>query len=302
MANHFNIPYLWPFKMVPNTTNPGYHFDDKWYCEQIRNWERKVLYEQKWNKADITPLQIESSVAPEDLAIKNKYGLTLKSIAWTAVITGIGYKIWQLNFDASDVADQTIFIYQKVIAGIKTWEAISEPINLKPNHVNTLKVKFRNSFNKDDIAWSTGITMLFRIECDIHELEPKKERSAMTSQLQEVVTLDATAFREFQLLIAEAPGVPRYMIDIFNRIFCCDYVQIQDKQIESKIGSEFKITATKGYPLVGASLDVVEAKNKMSLQFADDGTTANVIIHAYNIETDFFGLGTEVPIIEVEQE
>jgi len=58
MSNYLNIAKVLPFKFYKNTPTPGIHFDDDWACNQIRNWEKRVYYAQKWLRAYTTKLQI----------------------------------------------------------------------------------------------------------------------------------------------------------------------------------------------------------------------------------------------------
>lgn len=300
--NHFNIPLIWPFKMVPATSSPGIHFDDAWAGQQIRSFEKIAYYKQKWKKADTTKLQIESSLAPEDLKVYNSSAAVVKSIAWTVVHTEVNYKIYELTFDISDLAEGVYFIYQRVTLGGIDWKTISEPIHSKTSWANTLLIIYKHSFNDYDMAWTTGIAMKFRVEAAIMEPDFKRERTDYINQVHDTVTLKAIPFREFVLQVGKAPGVAPWVGDLLNRIFCCDDIDIEGMKYQAKSGSECKITRFKNYPLIGWSQEIVPAVNKQSLQFSTTDELAPGLVAAYNIQTGFFGGPADVPIIEVEQE
>lgn len=301
--NNFKIPFVTPFKFYKRAM-AGIHFDDKWYCKQIRSFEIKAIYRQKWIKSVKTKLQIESSLAPDDLKLLSKYGAPVKQFVWTEVVTGGTYKIWETEYDVTDVDDDIYYLYQRVGFGETIeWEAVSEPIHIAVAHINVIKFRYKNSFNKDDIAWTTGIDMTFMCEADIQDFEPDSDETDYINENHDTKTLDNIPSRQFQLYIGDtrngASGVAPYIVDILNRIFACDYIMIEDKRYDNKSGSKFKVTRVRGYPLIGASLELVESFNSQSLEFADTTPFADGFIAGYNIETGFFGPGNLLPVQEV---
>jgi hypothetical protein len=304
MSNHFKIPKCLPFKFVPMTKTPGIHFDDAWFCEQIRRWEvRGIRYKQKWVKTDTTTLQVESSIQPDDLKIYSVGGQVVKTIPWTAVFTAVNFNVYELEFDIHDLADGVYFLYQKVALLSVLWEAISEPISSKAIWPDTKLITYKHSFNDYDVAWTTGIKMKFRCECDLPPAEfiPKRDRTSHVNQLNDVATLYGMPFRLFKFFIGMELGVAPWVIDLINRIFVCDYIDIANKLYQSAPDSEVEKTSAKGYPLVWGTIDLWEAKNLLSLEFSDTQPLSPGIVAAYNIETAFFGPGTLVPITEVEE-
>lgn len=301
MANYFNLPFLLPFKFYKSTQAPGMHFDDSWACEQVRKFERKVTYKQKWIKTKTTKLQCESSIIPNGLRIINQYGTTLKTINWVSVYAAVDYSIYELTFDVSDLADQTIYLYQLVQFLPISWPHISEPIQIGTSFENLRMITYKHSSNKDDVSWSTGLRMNFMCEWDIQDFVPESETTSYINEMKDAILLDGIYSRMFQLNVGDAPGVAPYIVDILARIMTCDYTVFENKRYTRKPGSEFKVTRVKGYPLIGASLDILESDNLSSLQSMEDGIINNGIITTFNIETGFFGPAAIIPIIEVEQ-
>jgi hypothetical protein len=300
--NHLNFPFALPFKFVPNTSSPGIHFDDSWACEQIKSFEAKAYYRQKWQLSDTTPLQIESSIAPEDLKMYNSAGTLIKSFEWTAVHSEVNYKIYECTFDISDKPEGVYWLYQRVNLLSIDWKAISEPIHAKASWPNTQRIGYKNSYNDHDVAWTTGIKMYFRCEMGIMDFTPERDRTAYANQTHDVATLKGVPSRQFKLYIGTAPGVAPYIVDILNRIFCCDYIEIAGKLYQSAEGSKWEVTRVKNYPLIGASIDIVPATNEMSLQFSDTTPLAPGIVTAFKIDTSFFGPGTLVPVTDVQEQ
>lgn len=303
--NYVNIPLLNPFKFYPNVAQSaaGVHFDDNFACARLRRWERNVSYQQKWVKADTTKLQIESSLPPNDLVLVDFYGQTIKSFVWSVVFTGVSYKIYETTFDPSTgVASGLYFLYQKVAFGSITWRAISEPINIQNAWPDTSLIRYYHSYNDWDVAFTaTGIQFKFRSECAVTDFNPLNDSTDFIDQTRDTKILWGVPYREYKLSAGTEPGVAEWVPDLLNRIVVCDHFYISDKQFSKKSGANGSMTRIKGYPLVGWSIDLVEAKNQFSLQFSDTTPLDQGLVIAYDIESDWFGPGNIVNVEEVEE-
>jgi len=300
MANQFKIPKLNPFWFVPNTASPGIHFDDSWACEQIKSWERQVHYKQKWKKSDTTKLQIRSSLAPDTLKVYDINGVVVKTIAWTAVVNAVNYKVYELTFDISDKPEGTYFIYMRATFGSIDWASVSEPIHSKTSWPDTILITYKNSYNKDDVTFTTGVEFKFRLEAAIMDMNPERDRSAFVDQTHDVFNIYGTPYETFQLEVGKAPGVAPYILSILNRIFTCDYINIENRLYQSNDGSKVEMNRIKGYPLVGGKIEIIPAQNRTSLEFNDTTEPQLAIVTAYQMETNFFAGHVEVEVIDVD--
>lgn len=303
MSNFLNIPFLSPFRFVPNTTTPGIHFDDDFTFNRIKSFETKVQYYQKWKRGDSTPIQVSSTLPPSDLKVYDCYGVVKKSIPFVKVVDGLtlGYSIYEAVFNINELIDGIYYLYAKASFGGITFEAISEPVSLKDKHSNTLLFTYKNSFNDFGTVFTTGIEYKFRCEAGIMDFQPDRERASYIDQIHNVKTLSATPFRTYKLFIGEAPGVSPYILDILNRIFSCDYVLIAGKQYETTEGSKWEVNRVKGYPLYGGSIEILEAVNQSSLQINDVGNVpVGGLVASYEIDTNFFGNADTIHITDIE--
>jgi len=114
MANFSKISLHCPFRFVPNTATPGIHFDDSWACEQIKSFQRKAYYTQKWLRQTTTKIKMISTVAPDDLKVYDNTMAVLKSIAWVNVSGLSGYNVFEVTVDLSDKPTGNYWLYQKV--------------------------------------------------------------------------------------------------------------------------------------------------------------------------------------------
>jgi hypothetical protein len=299
MANYFNLPLVLPFKFVKNG-NTGMHFDDQWACDQIRFFERRVFYVQPWNKAETTMLQCESTVPPEDMQLRNRYNGVVKTFEWVKVVEGFNYAIYNLVYDVSDVDNGVYFLYTRAqFMDSINWEWISEPIDINVSHDNTKSIVYKNSYNRDDVAWTTGLVMRMRAAFDVQDFEPGVDfNSNFIDQMRTKKILDGIAYRKFKFYIGDAPGVAPYVVDILNRIWLNDYVSIENKLYVSD-EEEIRVTRVRGYPLIGGALNIAEGLNSASTSFAEENDTPVQMVTSYNIKTTFFGPVATVPVIQV---
>lgn len=302
--NHFKIPLLNPLKFVPHTETFGIHFDDAWAFRQIRAFERKAYYRQKWVKTDTTPLQIESSIQPNDFIIINPAYETVKTIEWVLKFAAVDYSIYELVFDVSDLPDGVYFGVQVVeVSEDVRWPVITEPIHVKSVWPNTRAVTYKNSYNKFDVAFSTGIRFKFRCEWDIpgSEFTPTRSGSDYNNQVKNLELLEAVPGRQYNLLVGDGKCAAPYVIDLMNRILCCDSVLFENKQFAAPANAAWNINRAKGFPLVSGSIDLFPSQNETSLEFADTTPLPPGIILAYNFNTSIFAPGSVVPILEFKQ-
>lgn len=305
MPSHFKIPMLNPFKFIRESVRTK-DFDGDWARNQIKAWEFPKFYQQKWQKADTTPIQIESSIAPNALLLIDALGQTIKTFNWTSIVTAVNYQVYETTFDVSDVDDGVYFLYQVVTFGAITWPAISEPINCKTTWPSTILFRYKNTFNDGDVIFlASGTTFVFRCEGAIpaQSLIPKRNASDYANQSQNVTLLKGYASRVFTLFIGGTDqdcGVAPWVIDLLNRVFDLDVVSIDGKRYAANVGVDWKTNQpNQAYPLISASLEIAESLESTSLEFQDETVLGEGLVIAYNFQTGFFGPGAQVPITEI---
>ena len=142
--------------------------------------------------------------------------------------------------------------------------------------------------------------MTFCIECELMEMTPEAEITSYADQTRDITVLDGVPYRTYKLEFFDARGGSPYMLDIVNRIFCCDTVSIEGKGYVRNNGAKLNVNRVKGYPLVGGNIEVTEAKNLYSLQHNDLSELAPGIVTAYNIDANWFGGSSIVQITEID--
>lgn len=300
MAYILEISFAAPFKFYPSTATPGKHFDDDWFVNRIKSFEKPCRYFGKCQKSDPVKLQVKCSFQPT-FALKKCDNTTEPTTSgnFTLVSTDVaaGVSVWEKNIDMSGVAEGVYYPVVQASFLDVSFAAIAEPVVIKTTHPNTALFTFKNSLNDFGLVFS-GIgpgssvyqpEFVFRCEAAILEYEPDRERAAYRDQVLDTTTLSATPGRKFKLYIGTAAGVAPWVVDILNRIFCCDYVLIDGKQYETPDGSKWEIGRAKNYPMIGAAIELVEANNRSSMQLASEIIPGGGIQVAYDMQSDAFG-------------
>lgn len=306
MANNYcNIPMALPFRFVKAGVDASVNFDDDWACNQIRSHQRKVYYFQKWIKSKTTKLQVESTIAPQDLKAYNVAMVVAKSFEWTAVFDSGTYKIYECTVDMSDQPDGKYWFYHEVKDFVSIdWKWISNPIDLKAAWPNVRELRYRNTKNANGMAWTTGIECSFFVECDIppNTLDPARDRSAYVNQIVDTSSLKGTPSRVFKFYVGDQHGVAPWVVDLLNDIFCCDTIYYEGKQYQSTDGSKWEKTSFDTYPLMWCSIDVTDRFNRRVSQQSSTDLGEGGVIVVSQINTNFFGPDSPVIVTEYQQD
>ncbi len=204
----------------------------------------------------------------------------------------LGVNVYVADFNIDSLPVNTVYYaYIRTNFLALTFEAISEPIRLQTLWPDTLQFKYKNSRNVQDVAFNTGVQFSFRCEAGIMDVDFDYDGADYIDQIHNVEVLYGEPFRKYKLYIGDVKGVAPWVIDLLNRIFQCDYVFVVEDglQYTKNTGAKWEINRVKGYPLIGGSLEIVESKNKSSLEFVNIGPPDPELIFLYDIDTDFFG-------------
>jgi hypothetical protein len=297
MANFSELSFANGVKFYKNTSTPGIHLDDDFAVNQIKSFERKICYWQKWQTNDSTKLQLRTTIAPASVKVYTGKGvLTEYEFAWTLVASGgaLGVNLYECLIDFSSLPEGFYHLYFECTLLSYSVKFVSEKQWVKAEHKNTLLFTYKNSYNKNKVYWITGIEMNFRCEAGIMDYQPESDGSDFIDQIHDFTILEATPFDTFKLYIGEAPGVPNYVAKILNYIFSFDSVRIrkdltQEGLLYTKpVGEKWEATRVKGFPQYGWATTIHPSVNQMALQFNDNNELEPGIIVAYDIDTNLF--------------
>jgi hypothetical protein len=298
MANFTNIPFASPVKFYRYSLLPGIHLDDTFAYSQIKPFETKVCYKGKWQTNDKTPLQIESTIPPSSVLVYTGAGKQLPgySFVWTLVGSGgdFGVNLYECLIDFTVLPEGYYHLAFEATLLSYSVVFISEKLDVRILHKNTLLFSYKNSFNNFGVFFNTGIIYNYRCEAGLMDYQPVSEGKDYVNQIRDTTLLSSYPYDTFKLYIGEAPGVPNYVIKILNYIFACDYVNIRRDLADvgqlfvKQVSEKWEATRVKGYPNFGWVTTVQPSLNLSSLQYTDNTEIAPGVHLVYNIDTNLF--------------
>lgn len=289
--NKVVVPFLNPIRFVP-VGSTAVNFDSDWYYNQIKYYETKITYFQKWVFGDPIYLQIASNFSPITLELRNCKGQTLNTYSFSLKTTAVvnpDLLTYECSLTIPIVEEGEYFFVLNVGFDVTLEQFISEPQYFSDDPNRTMWFEYKNSYNKFNIVFNTGIQFGFRVESSRGPLAPMSVDTVWQDQPLDLETIDSIPYRQFKLSVGGLWGVPDWVIEKVNRIFSCDTVFIDGRQYTKADGAKWETIVAEGYPLRGWKIDIRETKNNYSLQAENNFSPAEQFAVVYNIETKAFG-------------
>lgn len=298
MANYCNIPYLNPVRFYE--AQPAVfaqyltrHFTDYPYADQILPWQEPVRYAQKWQTSDTIYLQIQSNFEPLQLDVISRVSgqsvLTLNANSQIPNIHNPGFYAYQFTISLASIAPNQCYHLQLTNGPDLDLFMISEPFQVAVKHHNTVLLEYRNSRFAGDVVFETGITFGFRVEGAFGFLDPGANITAYENQKADPQILSARPFRVFPLTIGGSFGVPDWVVDLFNLIWCCNDVRVDGKSFARSGDSKLSYKAEDNYPMRGVTLELREGINRGSKIVSPTINTDIKLAVSFNLNTRLFG-------------
>lgn len=296
------------FSRVSPPVNPKYHtvfFDEDWFVNTIKPWQTQVEYFQKWQKTDEIDLQVQANYDPIKLEIRDCAGRTIDTLDFelrNTVIEGQPFQVYELNIQLADLAEGVYYFLLIAGFGDSIQMMVSEGIDLKLSHPDTVLIEYSNSFNKGGIIWDTGIKMAVRVEGEIINYEPGSEDVMYIDQTHDTEPLSSVPYDGFTFAIGGSFGIPDWVAQKINWIFSLDSVFLDGRQFVKAEGAKFEKVQVENYPMNGWTLQISPSRN---LDFDEyDDTFDDEVVVTFNIDTALFGIyppeDGSATIIEIE--
>lgn len=270
------------------------NFDTEQYFNLIRPQEQKADYIQTWLEGDIPKWQIFTNFGPVQMNVidcngnqlEASHSFTIKTV--TPTLLQPGWNCYELAIPQP--VSRGRFFFQLSVGSDEAQELyISEPqqvTNYIPNSISSL---YQNTVNHGGIIFETGITFQFRTEGGISRLAPKAFRTTWVDQPYNTETINAIPYREWKLTIGDGRGVPDWVSDKMNHVFCCDTVQVNGVEYTLPDNAEWSPATEDDYPMSGWSTTVRQTKNMDGLYTENNNALADKIFVTMNLDTALFG-------------
>lgn len=144
--------------------------------------------------------------------------------------------------------------------------AISEGIEVKEYHPNTMLFRYSHTKNAYGIFWETGIEMWIRLHANFTEIQPGSKFNVYEDQPLNLTMLSGVKFRDKQLSFGvDTMPKPEFLIDRVEEILLCDTLYI-DHQLHTRTeGSKIDLGRVDKNPLVTANIIMREKENNPDL-------------------------------------
>jgi len=296
-SNKVYLPYLNDIKLVQQNyvLSDKYHiahFDESLFVHQIYDFQEEKKYYQKFQTNDKIYFQVIS-----DFGLVNARLINCEE---EIIVTGTVAPILNSFYNIPKVAYgctidltgvPTGYYYVKALVGIGAGQMklISEPIYVDVNIPNSILFQYKHRKNFYGSIFQNGETFSFRCEAILTDFKPSVNSVVFEDQTANLVSLSATAFRSFELVIGDGYGVPDWVADKINRIFGCSTVLLDGKQFVRSDGSKMSRNGDKLYPMAGWTIEVREAKANNGVTFSNDLPIGSDVISIIFDEPVLFG-------------
>lgn len=290
--NQIRISESNPIRFVPVGLPAYKSFDNDWFYNQIYEWQSAMNYAQKWVINDEIRLHFVSSFGPIQLDIIDCAGNTIITHGVNLLATDIYNPLFVFyeSVFIPPVIDGWWYIKFTVGSDDTTEIFISEPQETRTTNKGLLRAQYWNSFNKEDLYFANGAKFVLNAEAIIWKLDPKSNRTVWENQPMDLTTIQGIPYREFQFVLGDSYGIPEYMADKFNRIFCMDNVLLDNVQYTQVSGSAWERKEVELYARYGYTTNIRQQKNIVSLIGENNNSPAETFLVTYNIKTNAFGL------------
>jgi hypothetical protein len=120
---------------------------------------------------------------------------------------------------------------------------VSECIQVAENWENTILVEYGNDYqNIQGVIWQGADTPpLWSIRVEGYlDIDPAVHNMVFENMFYMTETLQAIPYRVGELIVGQAAGVPKWMVDKLNRIFCLSTFQIEGVTWKLDVDSKWK--------------------------------------------------------------
>jgi len=264
MAKIFSISSYNPFRFVQQVTRAA-----KYNTDPFSQRTDELCYKLKRQWTD-TSVKIQFLSEYDDVLFNfyDAYGYFYKSIPINEVpllLIDQPFKGYEAEVDFSEFDEGSYFCQLEYInedSNAVVWQ--SAPIEVAETWPETLLFEYRNSVNKNNAIFDTGIEFNIRVEAQIVDFEPSFEYEGYVDQEYDATQLSSVTYDAFTLLVGDARGLPDYLLKILNDVVNVDTLRIDGTYYQKKVdGAKWELTRSENYPDAFAKIDILETENTL---------------------------------------
>ena len=311
MANGAYIAFLSPVKFIPyDFTKPDqynmYHQDQAPFSKQTKRYLYPANYAQKWQQNDIIHLQvITRTISPVTAIVRDIDNNTIDTITFTtksSPAVTLPDLIYETSYSLATLEEGFYTILITVGMVPATVQYISEIIEVRSVHSNTLLIEYSNSDNKLSTIFDTGFSPNFRVEAMLWDYKPDSHFASFEDQIADINVINGIPYDTFELMVGwKSKGVPPYIIKLMEFIMTCETILIDGVEFTRDNDAKFEETKIEGWAMKLWKIKVRKAVNQYGISLTTDGLINKGLTVGYNIDTTNFGDGNLDNTIQITQ-
>ena len=147
---------------------------------------------------------------------------------------------------------------------------LSEWLDVKMTHPNTVLIEYFNSTNDYDVYFSANPTLQLRLPAYRRMSTPQFEDVNYRDQNVNLKLLSSRSYRMFDFFIGYNGGISDFHVDKVRFATQCDTLKIDDKRYIKSDSGEFSVTPIPNYPLYKLEMQIEEYNPKEAGTFFQD--------------------------------
>jgi hypothetical protein len=146
--------------------------------------------------------------------------------------------------------------------GIFPLVLISEPIEIRQEHKDSLYLEYKGTNYYGSVIWGTGFSPTIRVRATLRPKSFSSKDTFFEDEEMGMTLLDARPYEVYELIIGGASGIPDYLAKIISRILGCKTLSIDGKLYTKNDGAKLEESRQDNYPMRAWSIELRDASNK----------------------------------------
>lgn len=260
----FKIPTINPLKFPDNE---GIKFDRLKSIETFNRYQREIVYYQKWQRDDITRLQILTDAETFTFDLREcEFGISVLNVVPIEQETSVinqDFKIFEVPINFSTVPDGRYYAEITYVDELEQNIVLqSEPIEVKEKHPETVLIEYLNTDNQFSVVFDTGIVFTLRVEGLIDGFTPLSEDVAYNDQKKRNTLLNSVPYRSFVFYVGNAAGLPWWICEKINFAFSCNIKKLDGDLYEKVEGTAWEVKREDQYKFIGLEIEIMPVSNR----------------------------------------
>lgn len=228
-------------------------------------------YAQKFIPGDRTVLQFlaDSKVTLTLLNAENNSVIRSIDTDLINTVKGSELGVYKADLVFSEADTGVVFLRVSTASGEVLHSIL---LDVSGTHaLNTVFIEYKNgkdheNFRFVNLEGQVGV----RVEGTVQDFIPSALDHIYIDANRSASTLSSTPYRLFTLYAGNAEGLPDYMLDLVNRAFTCEEIQIDGKRFNKDEGAEWEVQRVPEYARAGMSISIQAIDPYLSLDLSGD--------------------------------